>query len=246
VNADAGALVCGFGDLEAGLGGIAWSFAGGGGLLLSDGQVAEAEAELAPGESGGQELRLRRGDLEVSATLAPRGETLPLKDSEGRDAAGGQLAAAACEATVRSSGGGQTLACAGHLSRWSGDPLEGAGTFRHLAIDSEGSLLIIAAQGPPGAKGHDEEATGAWLLDGAAASAFGESLISTQYDASGSPTRIGLELWPQGEGQTSRAAATRGSGSRIGGGDFGSLSAALLRCHTEGVEGLGSYLVWRA
>jgi hypothetical protein len=112
----------------------------------------------------------------------------------------------------------------------------------------EGSLLLVAAHGDAGAAGHGDERTVGWLLDGEGeSSAFAESLISTQYDANGRPTRAGLELWPQGEEEAMiRSAATRAAATRLGGVEKDGVSAALLRCTTEGSEGLGSYLIWRA
>jgi len=84
--------------------------------------------------------------------------------------------------------------------------VDGAGTFRHLAIEAaDGSLILVVAQGPAGASGHGEEETAAWTLDPeGGATAFGEALLSTQYDVGGNPTRLGLELWPEGEEQTVR------------------------------------------
>lgn len=238
-----GPLVCGFSDMASGLAGLAWELAGGGGLLLSEGEVAEAEAEISVEEQA-PSLRMKAGGLAVEAGLAPHTEPVSLEPAEGKAAT--KVRAATCTANVESDG--RTLQCPGHLSRWEGDPLDGAGTFRHLAIEGpDGSLILLVALGPPGAAGHSEEETFAWTLDPeGSATAFGEALLSTQYDPGGAPTRLGLELWPQGEEQTLRAAATRPSATRIGGTDRDGLSAALFRSHTDGAEGLASYLVWRA
>jgi hypothetical protein len=134
------------------------------------------------------------------------------------------------------------------MTRWASDPLEGAGTLRHLAVEGgEGSLLLVAARGDAGSAGHGDEQAAGWLLDGeGGSSAFAESLISTQYDAEGRVTRAGLELWPQGEEEAMiRSAATRAAATRLGGIEKEGVSAALFRCMTEGAEGLGSYLLWR-
>ena len=237
-----GPLVCGFSDIASGLGGLAWRLAGGGGLLLNGGEVAAAEAEIS-GDDQSPVLKLEAGGTTVEAELAPHTEPAALEPAEGKAAT--EVRAATCSATVKHDG--RTVQCPGHLSAWEKDPLEGAGTFRHLAIEAQdGSLMLVLALGLPGAEGHGDEETEAWTLDAeGSATAFGEALLSTQYDGAGSPTRLGLELWPQGEEQTVRAAATRPSATRIGGTDDG-LSAALFRTHTDGTEGIGSYLVWRA
>src|SRR5262249_28310404 len=108
-------------------------------------------------------------------------------------------------------------------------------------------LILLLAQGPQSAAGHSEEETSAWTLDPeGGATAFGESLLSTQFDAGGNPTRLGLELWPEGEEQTVRAAATRPSATRLGGAEHTGRTSALFRSHLDGADGLASYLLWRA
>jgi hypothetical protein len=238
-----GPLVCGFSDMASGLAGLAWELAGGGGLLLNEGEVAAAETEISL-EDQTPSLRMKAGSLAVEAGLAPHTEPVALEPAEGKAAT--KVRAATCTATVKSDG--RTLQCPGHLSRWDDDPLDGAGTFRHLAIEGpDGSLILLVALGPSGAQGHGEEETFAWTLDPeGGASAFGETFLSTQYDVGGAPTRLGVELWPEGEEQTVRAAATRPSATRIGGLQDGGLSAALFRSHTDGANGLASYLLWRA
>jgi hypothetical protein len=243
----AGALVCGFYDLAAGLGGLGWDLSGHGGLLMSDGAVTDAEADITDHE-GGLELVLDAENAKLDVTLSPLAGTVQLRSPNGSPPPGGPLEAATCTATVRSADRGRTLQCRGHLTRWSGDPLEGAGTLRHLAVEGgEGSLLLVTAQGAAGAAGHGDEQTAGWLLDGeGGSSTFAESLVSTQYDANGQPTRAGLELWPLGEEETMiRSAATRAAATRLGGVDREGVSAALFRCTTEGSQGLGTYLIWR-
>src|SRR5262245_31355581 len=243
---EAGGSVHGFFDLASGLAGLSWRLGTEGGLILSDGNVSAANPSIAEEDDGHVVLGLSSGDVSLEATLEPRVKLRELEPAEGHDPITPPLEAAACQATVKLDGG-RSLQCPGHVSRWQGDPLEGAGALRHLAIEGpEGSLLIAWARGEQGIDGHGEERVEAWRLDGeGGSSAFGESLISTQYDGDGSPTRIGLELWPQGEEQTLRAAATRPAGSRLGGSEDGEISAALFRCHTDEAEGLGSYVLWR-
>lgn len=247
-NEGPAAIVCGFSDLAAGLGGLAWELGGRGGLLLSSNQVQEAEVGFSP-EDDGVRLEMRTEDAEVEAMLVPSAGTVEPRSAEGAEPPGGALEAAICTATIRSKGWGRTFQSPGHLSRWAADPLEGAGRFRHLAVEAaQGQLLLLCSRGAPGAENHSEEEAAAWLLEPeGGAVTFGEALLSTQYDETGRQTRAGLELWHEGEEQTTRAAATRAAGTRLGGTEAAvpGVTAALLRCSTEGTEGLGGYLVWR-
>jgi hypothetical protein len=228
-------IACGFGAAAAGMGGLAWDVGAPGAVLLSDGG---AEAGSFAIEEGGDAatLELTAGELTLEATLTPHTAEVPLRDG---------LSFTACAAEVRPSGAGKTIACSGYIARWSADPLEGAGTFRQLAIErANESFLIITARGEPEAE-HGSERTEGWLLEGENATPFEESLISTQYDGAGTPTRLGLELWPEDADQSSRAAATRVSGSSLGVISSGNTSAGLFRCHADGTEGFGSYLLVR-
>jgi hypothetical protein len=234
-----GGLVCGFGDAAAGLAGLAWDLGEPGGLLLSDGEARAATFAL---EEGGDAatLELTAGDESVEATLSPRAAPLPLPgDPQGPEVT-------ACAAEVRSSGGKQTLACSGQIGHWADGPTGGAATFRRLVVEAaEDSLLVAVAQRPPGAAGHGEERTAAWQLEGENAMPFDEALISTQYDAAGDPTRFGLELWPQDADPAIRAQAVRASASLLGGVTQGATWAGVFRCHADGHEGIGSYLLSR-
>ena len=230
-------LVCGFGDVAAGIAAVAWDLGEPGALLLSAGDARPATFGI---EEGGDAaaLSITAGQTSIEATLAPRAAEVALEDGP---------VATVCTAEVRSEGGTETIECFGQICRWSANPLQGAGIFRQIAVQSgEDSAVVAVARGEPSATGHGEERTGGGLIRGEDATPFEESLISTQYDSAGDPTRIGLELWPVDADQTSRAAATRVSGSLIGGVRTGGTWAGLFRCHTDGVEGLGSYLLWRA
>ncbi len=234
-----GGLVCGFGDAAAGLAGLAWDVSEPGGLLLTDGEARPATFAL---EEGGDAatLELTAGDASVEATLSPRAASLPLAG----DPRGPEVTA--CEAEVRLTGGSQTFVCPGQIGRWADDPTEGAGTFRQLVVEAaEDSLLVALGSGRPGAAGHGEERTAAWQLQGETATPLDEALISTQYDAAGDPTRVGLELWPQDADPAVRGQAVRVSASLLGGVKQGASWAGVFRCHADGHEGLGSYLLWR-
>lgn len=242
----AGGLICGFFDLPGGLGGLAWELGERGGLVLSGEQVSDGEVEISE-RDGRTEIALTAPGGKLEASLAPRVDPLSPKGPDGSPPPGGGLEAALCTAAVRGPGSGRSRQCTGHLSRWRKDPSARAGTFRHLAVEApEGALIVVVSVGASGAA-HGEEEIAAWLLGAeGGASAYGEALLSTQYDDTGSQMRMGLELWPQGTDQTDRAVATRGAGTALGveAGE-GAISAALMRCSVDGAEGLGSYLIRR-
>jgi hypothetical protein len=233
-----GFFVCGFGDPAAGVGGLAWDLGEPGALLLTEGRPEAATFAL---EEGGDAaaLEVSAGGATIEATLSPRTAELPLGDPGG-------LTVVVCVADVSPKGGSQSVHCPGQISRWGADPLDGAGTFRHLAIDAgEESLLIVEARGDPGAD-HGDERSAAWLIRGEDDSRFEDTFISTQYDGNDDLTRFGLELWPEEAERATRAAATRVAASSIGGIKAGGAWAGLFRCQTNGILGLGSYLLWRA
>jgi hypothetical protein len=231
-------IVCGFGDPAAGVGALAWDLGEPGALLLTNGELKAASFAL---EEGGDAatLELSAGDAVAEATLSPRTAEIPLGDEGG-------LTVAVCVADVSLTDGSQSVQCPSQISRWSADPLQGGGTFRHLTIDAgDQSLLVVEARGEPGAE-HGDERTGAWLIRGEDDSRFEDAFVSTQYDGNGVPTRFGLELWPEEAERASRAAATRVAASSQGSIGVGNASAGLFRCQTDGILGLGSYLLWRA
>jgi len=231
-----GSLICGFGDVAAGLGGLVWDLDEPGAVLLQDGQAHPGTFAI---EEGGDAaaLEITAEETSVEATLSPRTAEIALD--------GGPIATV-CVAEVRSGGGTETLRCGGQICRWGGNPVEGAGNLRQLNVEAgEESVLIVIARGEPGAEGHGTEQSAGWLIEGEDVAAYDESLISTQYGGGGDPTRLGLELWPVDADQTSRAAATRVSGSLIGGAPSGSVWAGFFRCHTGEVEGMGTYVLWR-
>jgi hypothetical protein len=231
-------FVCGFGDPAAGLGGVAWDLGEPGALLLSEGEVRPATFAL---EEGGDAatLEITAGEATIEATLSPRTADLALGDAGG-------LTVAVCVADVGPKDGSQSVQCPGQISRWGADPLEGAGTFRHQAIDAgDESLLVVVARGAPGDE-HGDEHTAAWRIRGEDETRFEDAFVSSQYGPDADPTRFGLELWPEEVERASRAAATRVAASAIGGIRVGNAWAGLFRCLTDGTLGIGSYLLWRA
>src|SRR5512132_2228956 len=109
------AIICGFSDLAAGLGGLAWELGGRGGLVLNGNEVQKAEVGISP-EGEGVRLEMHTKGAEVEATLVPSPGTVELRALGGAEPPGGALEAAICTATIRSRGWGRTLQCPGHLS----------------------------------------------------------------------------------------------------------------------------------
>jgi len=182
-------FVRGFADLSAERAGLAWSLAGGGGLIVESGKATGVSADEVSRESD------ERWSFHT-----------PLK----------------------------------------GDPLGGAAIFRHITVETADGMIVCTARGPGELAGHGEELTDGIRRAGEHEIPFEETLISTQYGADGEPTRFGLELWPEDADQSSRAAATRVSGSLLGGARSAKVWAGMFRCHADGAEGAGTYLLWRA
>jgi hypothetical protein len=233
----AGGLACGFGDLATGVGGLAWDLGEPGAVLLSEGRAQPASFAI---EEGGDAvtLEITAGEASLEATLIPGTAEIALADGP---------TVTVCAAEVRAGDGGRTIRGSGEICRWSTDPLADAATLRRIVVETgDDAVLITVARGEPGAAGHGEDQTSGWTIQGEDSSTFEESLISTQYDASGDPTRLALELWAPEADQTSRAAATRVAGSLLGGARSGGIWGGFFHCHSDGTEGLGTYLLWRA
>jgi hypothetical protein len=231
-------FVCGFGDPASGIGGLAWDFGEPGALLLTEGKAQSATFAL---EEGGDAvtLEITAGDSALEATVSPRTAELPLGDTGG-------LSVLVGVADVGPKDGSQSIQCPGQISRWGADPTEGAGTFRHLAIDAgDQSWLVVESRGEPGDE-HGDERSSAWMIRGEEDTRFEDTFVSTQYAGDDGPTRFGLELWPEEAERASRAAATRTAAASLGGVRLGGAWAGLFRCETDGILGLGSYLLWRA
>lgn len=240
-EASPAATVCGFWDEANGAAGTGWSLAGAsGGAVTSDGAVVAAAAEIAA--AGGDTVLALSGDAGArTATLSPRPEPAVLAPPDS-GAAGGGGAAAICAVAVEAAGS-KPKRWAGQVTTWDADPTDGAALVRHLAIPApDGGLVIVTAARGPGREDHAGERVAGWLLgaDGTTAP-FAEALLSTQYDADGRQTRVGLELWPR----DSEAPAMRAAATALGAVRSGPVTAAILRSSAEGTTGPGTYLIWR-
>lgn len=229
-------LVCGFWDEASRLAGLAWRLGGSaGGLAMRGDEVSEAATEIEEGD-GELEMVLTAGEERIEASLRPRHGASPAAEHGDETAA--------CAATVRVAGQRRVTRCDGYLTRWSGDPTNGAAVLRHMAMPAEGGRVLVALARAASGESFAEEHSSALVLgaDGSAA-AYPHAFVSTQYDGSGRQTRAGLELWSRDPD----APPVRASGTLLGEvAESDGVSAAFLRTSVDGATGLGGYLIWRA
>ena len=105
--------------------------------------------------------------------------------------------------------------------------------------------IVLSSLRPAGARGHDEEAVWAAVVEGGEPIRVEDPRLSTTYDGDGHQRRAGLELWVSDEdGYPQRAAGEVLCGSSL---ELGSLrlDMAFMRWHAEGIEGVGRYDVLR-
>jgi hypothetical protein len=183
-------------------------------------------------------VRGSTASLELSATRLEPAATLETLDA----AAGGARVTGRLEGPRQ-----RRLDSPGYLVRWQRPPCDGAGVLRLLAASLEdGSLLLTASRGGEGSPHGEEEVSAALIeAEGAGVREFGESLLSTQYDATGAPVRAGVELWgADPDAPPMRGAATRIAGATLGA-DGGSVEVAFVRWSVDGRSGAGTYAIWR-
>lgn len=125
-----------------------------------------------------------------------------------------------------------------------------------LAVDGRDSLRVFAAwfpadhqigmvaARPKGAKGHDRDSI-AIIARGEEHALIVDPRLSTTYDGSGAPRRIGLELWlgddPEGDLLPRRVAGSATGSSVAAEG----LSAHAFECVSRSEPGAGVYLLLR-
>jgi hypothetical protein len=106
------------------------------------------------------------------------------------------------------------------------------------AAFEDGRLLAVAAARPVGADGHDAAEPRGILVDaGGEAVELAEALLSTEYDADGTPTRIGLEIYPRPGAIPLRVAADREGPARV---DDGAETTAMS-FRMDGARGSGVF-----
>jgi hypothetical protein len=151
------------------------------------------------------------------------------------------------EGTVRVGGSEHAVHCLGQRSRsW------GAPDWEHLAATrtvsawlDDGTAIALSAVRPAGARGQDEDARWAALLDPAGSLHVADPRLSTTYDGDGRQRRAGMELWVGEEDEHPRRAAGEVlAGSTL---ELGALrlDAAVFSWHAQGRRGVGRYDVLR-
>jgi hypothetical protein len=151
------------------------------------------------------------------------------------------------QGTVAIGGREHAVHCFGQRSH-----LRGAPDWERLAATrtvaawlDDGTAISLTAVRPRGARGHDEDAMWAALLDPAGSLHVAEPRLSTTYDADGRQRRAGMELWVGEEDEHPRRAAGEVvAGSTL---ELGALrlDAAVFNWHAHGRRGVGRYDILR-
>jgi hypothetical protein len=181
---------------------------------------------------------------EGSGRAELRSDGLSATVEVGATESGGPVRAGQAAVEIERAGKPRSLRCSGAFGS---TELDGALVRTLLALREDGSSLALRASRPQGARDHAAERAEAWLLeaDGAEPLAIEEPLLSTEYDSAGVHSRAGLELWMGGGDEH----PMRGAGIRVAGAELAidgwRVDAALFDWRVEGVEGAGSYLIWR-
>jgi hypothetical protein len=248
-----------FGDLDAGLWGIAYVPFG----------VESGTAYVGALEEGGS-TRIEELSFELPATewqmhadgidvaLEPAGEPAQIVVPEH----GIQVASQLCHVTGRVTldGADRQLDCFGQLGTraWPEDPatLE---SLREIVVwfgQDEGVDLVSLR--PRRSAGHDRDLVHAVLFEEGHAVPVADPRLSSTYTAAGRPSRASLELWledpdedsPDGDDAGPPHFPRRAAGESVGAGvrtAAGGMDvcAELFRWHMGGREGLGFYLLAR-
>lgn len=227
-------------DPDEGAVGAAWTDGGGERGLLSAGGASDAASAEVAAEEHGVGVRIGAGAASVLGTLRPATEQLELAGAN-RPLEGLRATPGTGRFTLSADTSTTELAARGALCTW--EPPEPGTRLRLVAlVRADGALLIAAAAGPEGGETTDERASAWGISPNGHVNPFSSALLSTEYDAQGRHTRIGMELWPDDDedgGMPLRAAATLLPGAY----DDGPPAAALMRGSAEGRELAGVYLL---
>ena len=202
----------------------------------ADAQLTEGDAETS--------VRMQLDGASLKLELAPIAAPLAL-GGEGT----GAEELTVCRVLGELDVGGKTrpISCLGIRSE-AGSGAEGdASLTRSIAVAfGDGGILALDATRPRGAETHaEEEIVAAFADPEGIATAFTETLLSTQYDEDGRQVRATLELWPEQESAPSpgrRAAGRIVCGTSLMLGEQ-RLDLAIFRWSMDGTPGLGRYEV---
>lgn len=251
-----------FGDLDAGLWGIAVASIDGGQAAAHVGAIdsstpASGAASL-DGVGNDEPWRLTAPGIEV--TLDPTGDALPLLGVPDGAQATMQLCRAHGQLLV--DGRERELDCLAQRGTRSSDvDLDGIESLRDLTAwfgPDEGFALVAVR--PRRAAAHDRDLITSAVLEEGSRLPIDEPRLSTAYSAAGMPVRASLELWLEEPAEDSEpedpdAAAARSFPRRAAGEAVGptatlaiaglQVHAELFRWHLRGLDGAGVYALAR-
>lgn len=111
-------------------------------------------------------------------------------------------------------------------------------------FESDHGVTLLALR-PAGGHGQENDLVAATVFEPEGWTPVDDPRVSTTYLAGEHPARVGLELWiGDGDEQYSRRAAAEAAGNaaRLERGGL-QLQVTPLRCHTQGLDGAGVYLL---
>lgn len=248
-----------FADQEASWWGMCWLPAEGGSGSLAwhgEGSTGLVAAELRPAADTGP-WRLE-GD-QVSLAFTASGPPGRGGSAQSGIESGDRL----CEVsgTLTVDGHDQEIDCLGWRARTSGDfQLREIDSFRQTYgwFDETDGLGLVALR-PRKSRGHDADLIASVVLEPEPAPQITDPRLSSTYDASGDPARVGLELWFEEEEPLDESEHTEerrfprrvaAAGEAIGDTltwqveEF-QLRGLPLRWHSHGRDGVGAYLLGR-
>jgi hypothetical protein len=215
-------------------------------VVFDHDDVLAASTQAEPHLNGDEDetnLRLELDGASLNVELVPLAAPLALGD--GLDAE--ELTVCRVLGELEAGGKVRPISCLGIRSKGgAGDASDGSLTRSIAVAFSDGGILALDAVRPHGAQTHaEEEIVAAFADPEGTATAFAETLLSTQYDGEGRQVRATLELWPEQESVPSpyrRAAGTIVCGTSLALGER-RLDIAIFRWSMDGTPGLGRYEV---
>jgi hypothetical protein len=233
-----------FGDLDAGVWGVAWGrsepFVAVG--TIDPRAVQTIALASIDGSSPGQAWVVRGQGIEL--TVSPESEPVASSALEGFD----QL----CRVWGRFTlvGADHDVECLGCRGGKTGVDLRQAESIRDFcAWFAPGEGVALTALRPRGANGHNRDIVVASVFEPGGAVAVADPRLSTPYATDGRPSRVSLELWledDESEDQYPRRAAgeTLGVSAAWAQGEL-DCQAYAFACHSRGHEGAGVYVLAR-
>jgi hypothetical protein len=108
----------------------------------------------------------------------------------------------------------------------------------------DGGALGFAAVRPVAARGHGDDVAVARFIDAEGEeTTTSDALLSVEYDAGGTPRRLGLEVWPEADAAPLRVAADRDAHAGSPGVD--GREAVAMSFRLQGTPGAGLFEVLR-